>query len=520
MLNCLYRNKIQWLGLLTLSILCFVAAPCLGQGKGNSGGKNKASLTVTVAPESFSESDPGATGTVTRENSDTGVALTVKLESSNTEEATVPGSVEIPAGAASVDFAVTAIDDMVEDGEQSVTILATATGHSEASFSVTVTDDETVSVGYRVSFIPIPEDASGSMLYDVNNLGQAVGSFSIPDPDRDIGSRYVSFLYDAVSGTYISSDQMIALDPQWRDVTFVGMNNLGAIVGRIDNLTREISAGIIVYPDDAGWSYEILPSPGFSKRSWARKINDDGDIVGTYYVETAWQEDESALYGAFAINTGLYRDADILPLTDFQIPVRVYPILSNARVGVVENLDGPFGFDFTKAYSLYDSDPDNDQEPVSPVPLPSENYYLAQNSLSDDGQLAIYERVLASKKRGGTYAITPAVVQDGVVLWKADFESNIFGVNSAAGENLIGDVLGGRDGISWMQHADRGYLNIEDMLVFDNLDDVNLWYSVSPSIRHISDRETLTSFGYLGGNQFPGAFERGVPFVLVPVILP
>jgi hypothetical protein len=416
---------------------------------------------------------------------------------------------------------VTAVDDPDEDGNQDVTILAQASGHSEGSTSITVTDDETVNVGYRVRFIPIPENASSPTLYDVNDVGMAVGSFSVPDLSRDLGSRYVSFLYDGISDTYISSDQMITLDPQWIDVSFVGLNNHGAIVGKVENLGRDIAAGILIYPNETGWSYEILPSPAFTKKSWARKINDRGDIVGTYYAEIPWQEDESALYGAFAINTGLYSESDILPLTDFQIPVRTYPELSNkARVGVVQNLDGPYGFDFAKAYTLYDSDPDNDQDPVASIPLPSPNYTLAQYPTSNDGQLAAYERVLVSNKRGGTYANTPAVVQDGVLLWQADFEGFSLSVNAAVGENLVGDVLGQSSSTFWMQHADRDYIDIDDMLEFNSVDDMALWYSLNVRINKLSDREDLTSFGYLGGTSYGGPEVYDLPFMLVPVALP
>ena len=83
--------------------------------------------------------------------------------------------------------------------------------------------------------------------------------------------------------------------------------------------------------------------------------------------------------GGFAVNTGLYDETLSLPLTDFHIVDIPWPVVSNARVGVFQNAEGAYRFDFAKAYTLYDSDPDNDQDPVSSISLPSENYYLSQN---------------------------------------------------------------------------------------------------------------------------------------------
>ncbi len=50
--------------------------------------------------------------------------ITVNLTSSDTTEATVPATVVIPAGAPSVTFPITAVDDALADGTQSVTVTA------------------------------------------------------------------------------------------------------------------------------------------------------------------------------------------------------------------------------------------------------------------------------------------------------------------------------------------------------------------------------------------------------------
>ncbi len=84
-------------------------------------------LTLSIAADSIVESGgiAATTGTVTR-NADTTGPLVVALSSSDISEATVPSSVTIPAGEASVQFAVNAVDDALVDGTQTVTITAHA----------------------------------------------------------------------------------------------------------------------------------------------------------------------------------------------------------------------------------------------------------------------------------------------------------------------------------------------------------------------------------------------------------
>ncbi len=64
--------------------------------------------------------------TVTRVNASLAADLVVTLASSDTTEATVPATVTIPAGQASVSFPIAAVDDTIPDGTQAVTITATA----------------------------------------------------------------------------------------------------------------------------------------------------------------------------------------------------------------------------------------------------------------------------------------------------------------------------------------------------------------------------------------------------------
>jgi len=106
-------------------------------------------LQVSIVPASFPENagSNAAAGTVTR-NLDYGSGeLVVMLSSSDTTEARVPIMVQIPAGAASAVFAVRAVDDMLVDGTQRVTIAASAVDYFDGSTTADVLDNDVANPG-------------------------------------------------------------------------------------------------------------------------------------------------------------------------------------------------------------------------------------------------------------------------------------------------------------------------------------------------------------------------------------
>lgn len=100
------------------------------------------SLLVSASPATISENNGLSTGTVTRSNTDTSSPLTVTLASSDVTAAIVPATITIPAGQRSVTFTITGVDDAVIDGNQSVTISATAALYNGGGTTLTVTDDD------------------------------------------------------------------------------------------------------------------------------------------------------------------------------------------------------------------------------------------------------------------------------------------------------------------------------------------------------------------------------------------
>ncbi|MFM7168792.1 MAG: glutaminyl-peptide cyclotransferase [Planctomycetaceae bacterium] len=101
-------------------------------------------IQLSLGKTSFLENAgaKAAVGTVTRSNSDNGLPLTVTLTSSDLSELTVPATVTIPAGQASVSFDVAAVNDPDLDGPQQVVVTASSAGYQSTSVNVTVLDHE------------------------------------------------------------------------------------------------------------------------------------------------------------------------------------------------------------------------------------------------------------------------------------------------------------------------------------------------------------------------------------------
>ncbi|MFV2070795.1 MAG: hypothetical protein ACC645_27830, partial [Pirellulales bacterium] len=97
-------------------------------------------LTVTIDRDLLAEGG-SATATVSR-NTDTTDLLTVTLASSDTTELAVPSPVEIPAGTAQVQVPVQGLDDAEIDGDQPVTVTATATGFNTGTATLIVSDTD------------------------------------------------------------------------------------------------------------------------------------------------------------------------------------------------------------------------------------------------------------------------------------------------------------------------------------------------------------------------------------------
>ena len=86
--------------------------------------------------------DAGPVSGIVSRGAETVGDLVVALDSDATAVGTVPATVTIPDGAGAVPFTLTVVDDAVVDGDQQVTVTATAAGYAGGTDSLLVEDDE------------------------------------------------------------------------------------------------------------------------------------------------------------------------------------------------------------------------------------------------------------------------------------------------------------------------------------------------------------------------------------------
>ena len=105
-------------------------------------------LTLSIDKSTFSEAagSGAAVLTISRPAAFAGSAITVQLVSSDTSEATLPASVNLAAGVTSTTVGITAVDDALFDGSQSVEFSASGTNFQTARIMVTVTDFQPISL--------------------------------------------------------------------------------------------------------------------------------------------------------------------------------------------------------------------------------------------------------------------------------------------------------------------------------------------------------------------------------------
>ncbi len=122
-------------------------------------------LTLTLNRSSVVESGgaDAATLTIARSGATSNNPITVQLSSNDTSEITVPATVVIPAGTSSVTVPVTAVDDNLLDGSQTVTLTASAPSTVGDSMTLTVTDEESLTA--TLTAASIREDAAADSFF-------------------------------------------------------------------------------------------------------------------------------------------------------------------------------------------------------------------------------------------------------------------------------------------------------------------------------------------------------------------
>lgn len=204
-------------------------------------------LILSIADPSISENGGSSSVTVSR-NTNTTSALTVNLLSNDTSEATVPATLIIPIGQVSASVTLTAVDDAIFDGPQTVTISADATNFTGDSGQLNVTSDDvlqitligggTLSEPDSFSRSPLSPSAIDLVLQRNGTFGNVVVNIGIaPGSQAEIGNDFT--INGATSSTSSTSSTFQVTIPD-------GESEVAIPVQAIDDIAAEVDETFVV----------------------------------------------------------------------------------------------------------------------------------------------------------------------------------------------------------------------------------------------------------------------------------
>ena len=173
-----------------------------------------AKLELSLSATSIAENGGKLTLTVSR-NAGLDKAITAKLVSSDTSEATVPASITFAAGETSKTVTVTAVDDSVADGSQSVNITASATGLQSASSRLTVTDNDTARLTISLAASSIIE--TGSTTATVSRNGDTSQALTVSLSSSDTGEATLPASVTIAAGQQRANVTVSGVDDKMAD---------------------------------------------------------------------------------------------------------------------------------------------------------------------------------------------------------------------------------------------------------------------------------------------------------------
>ena len=203
--------------------------------------------------------------------------LVVNLSSSVASAATVPTTVTVPAGATSVSFLITPINDVMLDGPQTTVLTATVAGWIPATHTLEVTDNETRSLSFVLASA-ITEGNTGTVSITLGGTltTDLVVTLVSSDPTQLVAPATVTIPAGLVGATLTLS----APD----DTTTNGTRtvDLSASAATFTSATQAIT---IIDNDPHHFDFDSIPSPQanqipFSARITARTI--DGTLLTGY----------------------------------------------------------------------------------------------------------------------------------------------------------------------------------------------------------------------------------------------
>ncbi|MDH4475302.1 MAG: M36 family metallopeptidase, partial [Verrucomicrobiaceae bacterium] len=240
-----------------------ITATAAGIGPGTKGftvDDNESAVLTLSVPPTTAEGAGAVLASVTRSVVNAS-PVTVTLASSDASNASVPASVVIPGGSASVDFLVTAIDDNRIDGTQNLVISASVSGWTGATAPLAVTDNENTNLALTLP-ANVTEGAAGTGTVTISGTLTAplVVSLSSNNPRLTVPAT-ATIASGTTSATFSLTTPNDALVETNATVTITastsGFTNGTANTTVIDNDLHHFGWGTITSPKTRGAAFSV-----------------------------------------------------------------------------------------------------------------------------------------------------------------------------------------------------------------------------------------------------------------------
>jgi hypothetical protein len=284
-------------------------------------------LSITLDRASVGEGF-GATAIIRRNSIDLSQAVTITLTTSPEGQLNVPKTVIMPSGAGSVTVDIQGIEDGLTDGNQLVTLLATAENYLTGSSTIVVTDTDLPDLDI-VALEPSRLTAVTGELLDV--------SWTIAN------SGYTPALGTWTQRVFLSDDAMLGNDVLAGQYTYTGPLTEGDSYNRTVGVRMPNQPGsywLVLQADVANTVDELLESN--NSRITALPI-----VVSSAYTATVWTAVETAPANTPVLIQGTAVNLDNSPATFKQVSVHLTVRGTRRILPAITDGSGNFSLTFT-----------------------------------------------------------------------------------------------------------------------------------------------------------------------------
>jgi uncharacterized repeat protein (TIGR03803 family) len=230
----------------------------------STGVSNPFDVTGTLSlglPPSAAEGDAPVTATLAVSHAPAG-PLVFTLSSSDPTAATVPATVTLPAGETSVTFPVTIVDDTAIDGTQATTVTAQLPGWTNATASLSVLDNETLSLAL---FLPVVITEGSTVTGTVSASGAVASDLVVTLTSDSVSRLTVPATVTIASGTSSTTFNVVAVENALSDgsasVTVsagaAGYAGAGSTVSVRDNDVHHFGFAAVPSPQTKGVPFSV-----------------------------------------------------------------------------------------------------------------------------------------------------------------------------------------------------------------------------------------------------------------------